>query len=512
MSSDWFLTSRNGLRKQSKERGAPHVFLEVAASNPLDEREAGMTAVTIEVEPVKDRPLAKVVVEDDSPVGFRDLSHAYTIFAESYKRDNPELRGQFNFGEKLFLSLCRWATISTTTGTVVFDDQGRHEHPRKKRERGTRIEAEMEITREEVRELEALLHSLLLPEGVSVTYNGRQLQCRKPLQVFEATLPTQVADEEGIMRPTARKTEVRLYEPRDGERPCLYELGIPVVETEIRWHVSVGQKVPLNRDRDNVTPAYLRKLCTAVAEAMRESLDKDDAGTWGNIVLADREASPEVVGKLMDERFGKVRASYDLSDPEANIAGQVKHGGTIVHGGMLSGEQWENVKEKGAIEPAGKMWPTPKPYNDDPDAPEAQFMDRKDWTPGMVRFHDYLCWVVMELLGIACLEVRYPLGMNATACYGRKSVASGVIDFNVGALGICWFDAIGTEQDELVIHELAHHRAGNHYSEEFRKACCEVGAGLKRLAVEQPERMAEFTAAARTAAIVGSSVGEEAQT
>ena len=316
-----------------------------------------------------------------------------------------------------------------------------------------------------------------LLEG-GVTYNGRQLQCRKPLQVFEATLPTQVADEEGIMRPTARTTVVRLYEPRDGERPCLYELGIPVVETEIRWHVSVGQKVPLNRDRDNVTPAYLRKLCTAVAEAMRESLDKDDAGTWGNIVLADRDASPEVVGKLMDERFGKVRASYDLSDPEANIAGQVKHGGTIVHGGMLSREQWENVKEKGAIEPAGKMWPTPKPYNDDPDAPECSSWigrtGRPAWSGSMTTFAGWLA----KRLGISTLTVRYPLGMGTTACYCRKSAAGGVIDFNVGALGICWFDAIGTEQDELVIHELAHHRADNHYSEKFHKACCEVGAGL----------------------------------
>ena len=71
MDNEWFRTSRSGLRKQAKERGAPHVFLEVAASNPLDEREAGMTSVAIEVEPVKDRPLARVTVEDDSPVGFR---------------------------------------------------------------------------------------------------------------------------------------------------------------------------------------------------------------------------------------------------------------------------------------------------------------------------------------------------------------------------------------------------------------------------------------------------------
>ena len=225
MSDDWFRTSRSGLRRQAKERGAPHVFLEVAASNPLDEREAGMTSITVEVEPVKDRPLARVVVEDDSPIGFRDLSHAYTIFAESYKRGNPELRGQFNFGEKLFLSLCPTATISTTSGTVAFDGEGRHEHPRKRRDRGTRIEAEMEITREEIRELDALLHSLLLPEGVSMVYNGRELRCRKPVKVFEATLPTQVADDEGVMRPTARRTVVRLYEPRDGERPTSTRWG-----------------------------------------------------------------------------------------------------------------------------------------------------------------------------------------------------------------------------------------------------------------------------------------------
>jgi len=49
----------------------------------------------------------------------------------------------------------------------------------------------------------------------------------------------------------------------------LYELGIPVVETDIRWHISVGQKIPLNTSRDNVTPAYFRMISTAVAEAMR---------------------------------------------------------------------------------------------------------------------------------------------------------------------------------------------------------------------------------------------------
>ena len=41
---------------------------------------------------------AEFVVEDDSPDGFRDLTEAYTIFAESYKKVDPEKRGAFNIG------------------------------------------------------------------------------------------------------------------------------------------------------------------------------------------------------------------------------------------------------------------------------------------------------------------------------------------------------------------------------------------------------------------------------
>ena len=56
----------------------------------------------------------------------------------------------------------------------------------------------------------------------------------------------------------------------------MFELGIPVVETEDRFHVDIQQKVPLNRDRDNVTPGYLRDVRTAVLNATAHMLDGDD--------------------------------------------------------------------------------------------------------------------------------------------------------------------------------------------------------------------------------------------
>src|SRR6202011_5963873 len=137
---------------------------------------------------VPGRPLADLTVEDDSPEGFRDLAHAYTLFAESYKRGNPEQRGQYNFGEKLVLAVCESASISTTRGTVIFDPaEGRIEKPRQKRERGSVFQGRIRITREEYPEVCDYLRSLLLPDKPTVTFNGDQLLPRKPLRTFEAS-------------------------------------------------------------------------------------------------------------------------------------------------------------------------------------------------------------------------------------------------------------------------------------------------------------------------------------
>jgi hypothetical protein len=64
------------------------------------------------------RNKALLVVQDDAPEGFRDLTHAFTLFAESAKKTNPEQRGRFNLGEKLVLAMCDEVTIRTTKAAV----------------------------------------------------------------------------------------------------------------------------------------------------------------------------------------------------------------------------------------------------------------------------------------------------------------------------------------------------------------------------------------------------------
>jgi hypothetical protein len=454
--------------------------------NALDE--PGVTQIAVSLALVPGRPLADLTVEDDAPEGFRDLTHAYTLFAESYKRGNPEQRGQYNLGEKMVLAVCEQASISTTKGTVLFDpDEGRIEKPRQKRERGSVFQGRIKLTREEYPQVCDYLRSLLLPEAIAVTLNGDRLLPRKPLRTFEASLETLVADDQGVMRPRVRKTQVAIFEALPGEVPSLYEMGLPVVDTGDRWHVNVGQKVPLNRDRDNVRPAYLQAVRVAVLNAAHDLLTTEEEATagWCKLAGSDQRCSDEAIKRLIRLRFGEKVAAPDPSDTEAMKRFQ-SQGGTVVVG--LSKGEWANVRRSGAAPPAGQVCPTAKPYSDDPAAKGVTVIPEEKWSEGIRNVATYAVFLARELMGVSLVVSVVHTTNNFVACYG-----GGRLDFNLLRLGHRWFEQGASEDvDRLLIHEFGHQYSGDHLSEEYHEALCRLGAGLKRLALEKPEAIRRF--------------------
>jgi hypothetical protein len=483
--TQWFDVSKAGLGKQAEEHGKGRLIGELV-QNALDEE--GVTQIVVTLALVPGRPLADLTVEDDSPEGFKDLSHAYTLFAESYKRLNPEQRGQYNFGEKLVLAVCESASISTTKGTVVFDPaEGRVEKPRQKRGRGSVFQGRIKLTREQYPQVCDYLRSLLLPDSVAVTFNGDRLLPRKPLRTFEASLETLVADDQGVMRPRQRKTQVGVYEALPGEVPSLYEMGLPVVETGDKWHISVGQKAPLNRDRDNVKPAYLQTIRVAVLNAAFDLLAAEEEATaaWCKLAGSDPRCSDEATKHLIRLRFGERVASPDPSDTEAMKRFQ-SQGGTIVVG--LSKGEWANVRRSGAVLPAGQICPTAKPYSLDPDAKPVTVIPEAEWTHGMKKVAEYAQFLARELIGVEITVSVVRTANGFEACYGSRR-----LDLNLFRLGHRWFEQGATEDvDALLIHEFGHEYSGDHLSEEYHDALCKLGARLKRLALERPEAMREF--------------------
>lgn len=484
--NQWFSVDKAGLGRQAEEQGKGRLVGELI-QNALDEE--GVTRISVILTQVPGQELADLTVEDDAPEGFKDLSHSYTLFAPSTKRANPEQRGQFNLGEKLVLAVCEQAAISTTKGTVIFDpDHGRIEKP-DMRERGSVFQGRLKMTEQEYGQVADYLRSLLLPDGIVVTFNGDRLMPRQPIHTFQASLETQIADDRGVMRPTTRKAQVSLYDPLPGEVAALYEMGLPIVQTGDRWSVNIGQKVPLNKDRNNVPPRYLKAVRTLVLNEMHDRLTEDDANAdWVRQASSDPACSEEAIKKVLDLRFGEKRAAFDPNDPEANKK-WVAEGGTLVYGPMLSGNEWKRAKEAGAIESAGKLRPTAKPYGDDPDGNSVTVLPPEKWSQGMRTIADYAVFLGKELMDVAVTVTIVHTTNNFAAAYA----AGGKLDFNVFRLGHRFFEqGITEEVDRLLLHELSHQMSGDHLSEEYHEAICLLGARLKKVALEKPEEFRKW--------------------
>src|SRR5208337_921051 len=100
------------------------------------------------------------------------LAHAWTLFASSDKKTNPEKRGRFNLGEKLVLAACESARIVSTTGTVLFDRDGTRTTARTRRDAGTAFEATIRMTRDELAEVLAAAKTVIAP--IPTTVNGER--------------------------------------------------------------------------------------------------------------------------------------------------------------------------------------------------------------------------------------------------------------------------------------------------------------------------------------------------
>jgi len=337
-------------------------------------------------------------------------------------------------------------------------------------------------TKADLEEIDLAVKRLIPPASVATTFNGRILEPRFPVAFFNEVLPTVVADEEGVLRKTNRKTLVRVYEPAEGETAMLYEMGIPVGETGDRFHVDVQQKVPLNMDRDNVTPAYLRTIRVAVLNATFNRLVEEDAPqTWVREACSDERVSTEAVKAAVTLRFGENAVSYDPSDPEANKRSQAE-GRPVVYGGNLSAAEWENVRRAGVLPAAGTVTPSPKPYS--PDGDPLDVVPEAEWTTGMRVVVNYAMAVGQELLGCRvhvtiAREPKWPYG----ATYGK-----GRLVFNLSRCGRRFFEqGISDDVNRLLIHEFAHHYESDHLSERYYDALADLGARLARLALDTPD-------------------------
>lgn len=469
-----FEVDKQGLRKLLERRGKEFAVVELI-QNAWDENTSN---VNVYLDPSKDKGYYDLRVEDDNPAGFVNLTHAWTLFAESDKKKDVTKRGRFNLGEKLVIALCENVVIATTKGTVFFDSDGRRieNGPQWKLRSGTTFSGVIKMTGDEARACADLIQSLIPPKHIKTYFMGIRVgHYKEPLVSFEGFLPTEIADEEGYLRASIRKTKVNVYEIQNDEPALLYEMGIPVVETGDRYHIDVQQKVPLNTDRDNVTPSYLRKVRTLVLEHTADILEADGvAETWVNEALP--MASAEVVDTVLTKRFGERRVIFDPSDMEANKIATAQ-GYTVIPPRSFTSDAWANIKTSGAVKPAGQVTPSPKPFSEDGRA--LRILPYEKWTPGIKMSVEFIEELAQEILGRSIrVEIATDVGWSCAAAYGPD----GILYLNLARLGHGWFDGEPLDQLPTLIHEFAHEKVSDHLSREFYDECCRLGTVMVKLA------------------------------
>lgn len=489
-SDEWFRGSREGLRQMAESQGGkPRALMELW-QNAWDQ---SVTCVEMKIEPVLNRPLVWLSMVDDDPVGFADLAHTFTLFAESPKKSDPTKRGRFNLGEKLVLALCDEATVTSTTGTVSFHANGRRTCGRRRREKGTEFCAFLRMTRKEHDEVMAAIAKLIPPNEIVSRVNGVVLATPAPILEFQEVLPTVVADQSGCLRPSRRNTLVRLYGVRPGEEAMLYEMGIPVVATGDKYHVDVQQKVPLTMDRTNVTAAFLGAVRVAVVNHTVSLLaEAEVTAPWVQEAIGDVRCTREAFLAVQEKQYGTNVVAIDPRSPESkDIA--VSAGFTVIPGGARTRQQWENARRFGATPPASQVFPAPGAYNSDPRAPKATIVPPREWSAGMRRVASFATMLAKELMGTV-IRVDYVDTVNDfTAAYARDSVPEH-LDFNLRhAGGEEWFDEFPAnikDVVELLLHEFAHHYEGNHLSHRYHEAVSRLGASACMLAASRPDLFA----------------------
>jgi len=478
-----------GLAKILERRGKAFAIFELI-QNCWD---TNAKTVMVKLEPIEGRPVAQLVVTDDDPDGFDDLTHAFTLFAESRKRKDPTKRGWINLGEKLVLALCSQATLSTTKGTVEFTRDSRKEYPRRKTDQGTVFSAEIKMTRAEIAECTQAIMTLLPHPSVNTYFNSTLIPSRKVAAGFRASLPTHVADDDGIMRRRMRETEVLVFERGHNEVGMLYEMGIPVVETGDEWHVSVNQKVPLNTDRDNVPPSYLRTIRAHVLNEMAKRGPLAPAvatQNWVNDALGDQAIESESVNAVLDSRFGRKHFTFDPSDPEANNR-LISQDYTPIYAGSLPKEAWSKVRDFNASAPAGQLSPTPKQQFSADGRPLHEITHEKqtDFERAFVRLATEAGYHVMGMK-IEIMLVSDP-AITSGACYGGRRMIA-----NKFRLGKVFFEpdrALRSRWEglqsklpawvDLITHEFAHEFESNHLSEKYHVACTKIAGDFFRWAM-----------------------------
>jgi hypothetical protein len=281
-----------------------------------------------------------------------------------------------------------------------------------------------------------------------------------------------------------RDTSIKLFLPLPEEKPWLYEMGVPVCELEDdKWHVDIQQKVPLSRDRDNVTPAYLRKVRAAVLNAKVDDLtEADSTAGWVAAAAGAPEATDSALTRLVKTRWGgKEVVLPDRNDPGATNEATSK--GAIVLTNAVTGGFRQRLKDLRKDDGTPLVALASGKYATTCKGSRGEEIPEDQWAREVKQYVAFIERIAPKLIG---QHVHVPvIDEEGTDFQGCMQWRSGIMTIN-----LAYHDPESQQHNyELFLHEMAHAfvHNNNHLADRFYHTVTELGAKLAILALEEPD-------------------------
>ena len=467
-----FVVDIDGLRELQAEKPVWFIVRELI-QNALDEK---ISSVSVNMSYSRGR--ANIVVEDDSPDGFQDLSDAYTLFKTTSKRGNVHKRGRFNLGEKQVLCMAESAVIVSTKGCISFDlIRGVRSHGRRKREIGSEVSVLVKMTRESYDSCCHYLRRILVPKGLkflaSVDGVSIEYHYKKPHASFSALLPT-VALSGGVMRKTHKVTDVDVHKSEGAS--YIYEMGIPITEIDCEYSCDIGMRVPLSIDRDTVDPKYLKLVYGELLNVVIDEITPESASAvWVREGFCTERSEKDVCDHVLDTRYGNKRCIANPFD-KRSMDEAISNNYNVVYSSEMNKEEWGKVRSGGLMSSSSAIFKT-------------NICSGEVVTPSpeMVITGNFCKRIAHEMLDVRCSVIFYSSPDSSSKADYCSS--SHVLRFNVAHFSdkewVLKNGVVSCSMLNLIIHELGH-TAGWHYETSYHECLTKLGSMLAYKALSDP--------------------------
>ena len=495
---EWLAVSTEGFSEQQRGRPLEHLVKELVQNAMDSVGDSGR--INLDIQPAGPRR-ATVRCADDGP-GADDLSRLNVVFVTG-KKDGVRQRGRMGRGFKELLSIATHATVHSRDQELRFTVGGdgiRRVTHRRGLPPHPGFEAVMEVEHDDAgRDLSGYFRSFLLPPGVVLAVNGVPVPPRPVHKTVEARLTTE-RFARGRWEKPVLATRVHLVAVAEGEQPLIHEMGIPVCDVEWSepFHVDVGQRVPMNPNRDAVQAGYPARLHKACLPALLPEMTKERVlASW--VGEAAQSAGDDVQKAVVAKAFGEgaVRAVPATGRFDHNADAE-ELGNTVVHSAHMTGgfrkllqqqvptaaavakeamqRRAEAAVETGLdrAEVAALDLATDKP-----DVAEAAKAVARFGREAVLARMDFAQWFAEAVVACRYGEPRaVPVQVAYLEHYAATWSIDGMLTLSLADEAF-WQGPFGRGSFELVLHELAHHEAFHHGRSFPREVEAHAGAAAE---------------------------------